>query len=93
MVSLPLPSVNQRQTHPYLICAWYLNSLPGHLTQSQKAAIAIDLLSHLEAEAKERHGTRTDISPQVGESPKQGVFLLDFCLRILTERHSFMDFR
>lgn len=34
-----------------------------HLTTGQRAALALDLLPRLEAEAKERQGTRTDLDP------------------------------
>lgn len=42
-----------------------------HLTTAQRAALALDLLPHLEAEAKERQGARTDlgnIPPRAEES-------------------------
>lgn len=40
-----------------------------HLTKSQCAAIAVDLLPMLEKEARERQGTRTDISQKIDGSP------------------------
>jgi hypothetical protein len=42
---------------------WSLNGIRRHLTKSQRAAIAVEMLPHLETEAKERQGERTDIMP------------------------------
>ncbi len=44
-----------------------LNLKRRHLTQSQKATIAVDLLPYLEAEARERQGRRTDIREKIPE--------------------------
>lgn len=46
-----------------------LNLRRRHLTQSQKAAVAVGMLPLLEAEAAERRGTRTDIGAQMPGSP------------------------
>ncbi len=52
-----------------------LNINRRHLTPSQKAAVAVEMLPMLEAEAKERQGERndlkTDIVPTLGECSKQ----------------------
>ena len=42
-----------------------LNAKRRHLTQSQSAAVAVELLPVYEAEAKKRQGTRTDISAEM----------------------------
>lgn len=39
--------------------------MAGHLTPSQRAAIAVDLLPHLEAEAKERLKTKSQPSQKI----------------------------
>jgi predicted flavoprotein YhiN len=45
-----------------------MNLKRRHLTSSQKAAIAIDILPLLEEEARKRQGTRTDITQKFAES-------------------------
>lgn len=44
-----------------------LNLHRRHLTIAQRAALAVALLPHLEAEAKARQGARTDIRPETDE--------------------------
>lgn len=58
-----------------------LNVKRRHITSSQKAAIAVDLLPYLEKEAKKRQGARTDITQNVagsvsGESREQAARLI-----------------
>lgn len=43
-----------------------------HLTTAQRAALALDLLPHLEEEARERQGARTDIEPSSDNGGKFG---------------------
>lgn len=40
---------------------WSVNGARRHLTASQKAAVAVEMLPELEKAAKERQGTRTDL--------------------------------
>lgn len=56
-----------------------------HLTTGQRAALALDLLPHLEREAKERQGTRHDIRPEAdgssdGRSDEKAADLVVFGL-------------
>lgn len=41
--------------------AWSMNGKRRHLTASQRAAIAVEMLPHLEKEAAKRRGARTDL--------------------------------
>lgn len=44
-----------------------MNARRRHLTPSQTAPVALDILPLMEKEAKERQGTRTDISQRIDE--------------------------
>lgn len=47
---------------------WSLNGPRRHMDSGQKAAVAVELLPYLEAEAKARQGTRTDIVEKIPPS-------------------------
>ena len=49
---------------------WSLNGARRHLTASQKAAVALELLPEFEKEAKQRQGSREDIVQKIAPSEK-----------------------
>ena len=52
-----------------------LNLKRRHLTQSQAACVAVEALPFYEAEAKQRQGTRTDISPEMDTCGRADSFV------------------
>lgn len=50
---------------------WSLNGTRRHLTPSQKACVAVELLPEIEKAAKERQGARNDIVEKVPQCEKQ----------------------
>jgi len=69
-----------------------LNIDRRHLSASQRAALAVSLLPALEAEARERQGTRTDLGrnlpailPEGGEAREQAGKLLDVGARYIQD--------
>ena len=55
---------------------WSLNGARRHLTASQRAAVAVDMLPQLKAEAKQR---MVEAGKTAGKGrPKQGSLLMDY---------------